>query len=92
MTIHSNDSRTDGEPTDHDPTALPSRQARAWAAAAIIAAGVTGTAIGWRLAAIECTDGCVGRSWGYMLAFASTLSIGAAIVAAITLRASAEQF
>lgn len=73
------------------PSAAPSIRVRAIAFGAIWSAGMVGTLAGYRLGVVECRD-CTGTTALYMVIGALAAALGAAIVAAITLRAHTEGY
>lgn len=72
------------------PSALPSRQARALAAVAILISGLAGGLIGWAFADLQCEGDCgVWKGTGLLVGGLGA-AIGVAIVAVLTLRAMDE--
>ncbi len=93
--MSSADSHTQGggsrrPPAERPASALPSRQARALAFAAILVAGVCGALIGYSFVSIQCVGACttpegIGTVVGGVIA-----AVGVAVVAVLVLRAMGE--
>ena len=77
-------------PSERPVSALPSRQARAVAFAAIIVAGVCGALIGYSFVNIQCHGDCTTPEGGGAIIGAIIAAVGVAVVAVLVLRAMGE--
>lgn len=76
--------------TERPLTALPSPRARALAFAAIMVAGLCGALIGWAFVDLQCTGSCGAAEGVGAVAGGLGTAAGVAVVAVLTLRATAE--
>ena len=77
-------------PEDRPLTALPSRKARAFAFAAILAGGLCGALIGASFVRIQCEKDCTTASGVAGVVGALIAAAGVAVVAVLVLRAMGE--
>ena len=77
-------------PSERPISALPSRQARALAFAAILVAGVCGALIGYSFVSIQCHGSCSTPEGGGAIVGAVIAAVGVAVVAVLVLRAMGE--
>jgi hypothetical protein len=76
--------------SDRPLSALPSRQARALAFAAIVVAGACGALIGYSIVSLQCHGSCTTQKGAGSIVGGAIAAIGVAVIAVLVLRAMGE--